>query len=143
MTDTLPAGSVMILRLEGAVAALGALAVFAATGEDWRLAVICFFVPDLSMLGYLFGTRAGAAGYNAAHTYLGPAAIAAIGAATSSSLTVSMAAIWVMHIGFDRMLGYGLKSQAGFRSTHLGSIGRAPQADRPGAGPSSANRILM
>lgn len=131
MTETFPAGSMTILRLEGAAAALAALTLFAVTGEDWRLAVICFFVPDLSVLGYVFGSRTGAASYNAAHTYLGPAALGAIGLATSSSLTVSMAAIWVMHIGVDRMLGYGLKSHAGFRSTHLGSIGRAPQTNRP------------
>jgi len=132
MPETLPASSLLILRLEGAAAALAALGLFAVTGEDWRLVVVWFLVPDLSMLGYVFGSRTGAASYNAAHTYLGPAALGLIGLAASSSLTVAMAAIWTMHIGVDRMLGYGLKSRAGFRSTHLGSIGRAPQNETNG-----------
>lgn len=34
------------------------------------------------------------------------------------------AAIWLGHIGFDRLLGYGLKHAHGFRFTHLGLIGR-------------------
>lgn len=32
--------------------------------------------------------------------------------------------IWTAHIGFDRMMGYGLKYSAGFGFTHLGVIGR-------------------
>ena len=39
--------------------------------------------------------------------------------------------IWCAHIGFDRALGYGLKSAAGFEFTHLGRIGRG--ARRTGA----------
>lgn len=31
--------------------------------------------------------------------------------------------LWVAHAGFDRMLGYGLKSPEGFTVTHLGTIG--------------------
>lgn len=131
MTERLRTEPVLLLRLEGAAAALAALALFTIIGADWRLAVICFLLPDLAMLGYVFGSRIGAVAYNAAHTYLGPAALGMIGWAASSSPTVALAAIWTMHIGVDRMLGYGLKSHAGFRSTHLGSIGRAPQTNRP------------
>lgn len=32
--------------------------------------------------------------------------------------------IWTAHIGFDRMMGYGLKYSASFGFTHLGVIGR-------------------
>ena len=35
-----------------------------------------------------------------------------------------LAAIWVAHIGFDRVLGYGLKFEAGFGETHLGRVGK-------------------
>jgi Domain of unknown function (DUF4260) len=31
----------------------------------------------------------------------------------------------IAHIGFDRMLGYGLKYASGFGDTHLSRIGRA------------------
>jgi hypothetical protein len=30
--------------------------------------------------------------------------------------------IWVAHIGFDRLLGYGLKYETGFKDTHLGKV---------------------
>jgi hypothetical protein len=33
---------------------------------------------------------------------------------------VAVAAVWVGHIGADRLLGYGLKFESGFRDTHLG-----------------------
>ena len=39
-------------------------------------------------------------------------------------LAGTLALIWFAHIGFDRMLGYGLKHGAGFRFTHLGRIGK-------------------
>ena len=32
--------------------------------------------------------------------------------------------LWVAHVGFDRMMGYGLKESSGFNDTHLGRIGR-------------------
>jgi hypothetical protein len=46
------------------------------------------------------------------------------GLALASPLVLSIAMIWLAHIGIDRALGYGLKYQAGFAFTHLGRIGR-------------------
>ena len=40
-------------------------------------------------------------------------------------LAFGLAAIWAAHIGFDRLLGYGLKLETGFEQTHLGPIGKA------------------
>jgi len=37
---------------------------------------------------------------------------------------LGLAAVWAAHIGFDRMLGYGLKDTTVFGDTHLGR-GRA------------------
>ena len=42
----------------------------------------------------------------------------------NSPLTLSIAMIWLAHIGIDRALGYGLKYSAGFGFTHLGRIGK-------------------
>jgi hypothetical protein len=42
--------------------------------------------------------------------------------------------IWCAHIGFDRALGYGLKSPEGFRFTHLGKIGRDQPPQPPSQG---------
>ena len=47
----------------------------------------------------------------------------------ASTLVLSIAMIWLAHIGIDRALGYGLKYFDGFAFTHLGRIGKG--ATRP------------
>jgi len=114
----------LLLRLEGmALFLLGTWAFFE-TGLTWWLYALLFFSPDLSFAGYAAGPRAGAAIYNAAHTLLGPAALLGAGLALEAPLLLGLAAIWAAHIGFDRMLGYGLKYATAFSDTHLGRIGR-------------------
>jgi hypothetical protein len=55
---------------------------------------------------------------------MAPVALMTAGFALSSPLVLSIAMIWLAHIGIDRALGYGLKYSAGFAFTHLGRIGR-------------------
>jgi len=62
--------------------------------------------------------------YNAAHSYLAPMALMVTGFAASEPLILSIAMIWLAHIGIDRALGYGLKYSTGFGFTHLGRIGK-------------------
>ncbi|MFO0552179.1 MAG: DUF4260 domain-containing protein [Polyangiaceae bacterium] len=111
------------LRLEGAALFTVAVALFHALGGGWALFAVLFLVPDVSMVGYLVGARFGAALYNAGHSLLGPLALGALGFALVGvgSPLILVAAIWVAHVGFDRMLGYGLKYSTGFRETHLSS----------------------
>jgi len=115
----------LILRLEAAAVMAASLAAYAKLGEGWLLFAVLFLVPDLSMLGYLGGRKLGAAAYNAAHSYLGPAALGAAGLLQSQPLLVAVALIWIAHIGFDRVLGYGLKYTSAFGHTHLGAQGKA------------------
>jgi hypothetical protein len=110
----------MILRLEGALAMTVAAIAYSRFGQGWIEFAALFLVPDLSMLGYLAGRRIGAAAYNAGHSYLAPAALGAVGLAGHLPMLVGAALIWVAHIGFDRLLGYGLKYGSGFGDTHLG-----------------------
>jgi Domain of unknown function (DUF4260) len=84
---------------------------------------ILFLVPDLSFLTYLGGPRVGAFCYNVMHTYVLPLALA--GALYLAGRPLSFPLIWIAHVGFDRMLGYGLKYDAGFAFTHLGRLGKA------------------
>ena len=84
--------------------------------------------PDLSFLAYLSDSRFGAMVYNAAHSYMAPMTLMTLGFGFASPLTLSIALIWLAHIGFDRALGYGLKYSAGFNFTHLGRIGRQKDA---------------
>jgi hypothetical protein len=83
-----------------------------------------FLVPDLSFAAYLAGPQTGAVIYNTAHSYLLPVALMTVGFALPEPLILSIAMIWLAHIGIDRALGYGLKYEAGFGFTHLGRIGR-------------------
>lgn len=84
-----------------------------------------FLAPDFSFVGYLGGARTRAIAYNAAHTLIGPLLLATAGLLLPFYILTPLALIWVAHIGFDRLLGYGLKYAAGFGFTHLGRIGRA------------------
>lgn len=113
-----------LLRTEGAAVALAA-AVFAWNfGTSWWLAVLVLAAPDLGLLAYAFGPRIGAAVYNALHSYIGPAVLGALALVAGGGTVKVVVALWVIHIGFDRALGYGLKYPSGFGDTHLGRIGR-------------------
>ena len=114
----------LLLRLEGLALFILATGAFTYTGTSWWLFAVLFFSPDLSFAGYLAGPRLGAWAYNALHSTLGPAVLAGLGLFLDHSMLLGLAAIWAAHIGFDRMLGYGLKYTSGFNDTHLGRIGR-------------------
>lgn len=73
------------------------------------------------MLGYLAGRKAGAAIYNVGHIYLLPMALAGIGLLADMPIAISIGLIWIAHIGFDRLVGYGLKYDDAFKHTHLGT----------------------
>lgn len=114
----------LILRLEGLALFILATWAFAQTGQSWWLYAILFFSPDLSFMGYMAGPKVGAALYNAVHTTIGPAILAGLGLLVTSSVFLGLAALWAAHIGFDRLVGYGLKYATAFSDTHLGHIGR-------------------
>ena len=122
-TGTVTGGVRTLLRLEGLTLLAGMTVAYAVWGGSWWIFAILFLAPDLSFAGYLAGPRPGAIIYNAAHSYLAPMALMTAGFALASPLALSIATIWLAHIGFDRALGYGLKYSAGFGFTHLGRIG--------------------
>jgi hypothetical protein len=113
-----------VLRLEGLALFIGMTLLYWIWDGSWWIYAILFFVPDLSFAAYFGGPRTGALLYNAAHSYLAPMAMMTTGFATASPLVLSIAMIWLAHIGFDRALGYGLKYASGFGFTHLGRIGK-------------------
>ena len=75
--------------------------------------------PDLSAVGYLAGPRVGAGSYNAADTYALPVILATAGWLAGAELAIQVGLIWIVHIGVDRALGYGLKYPTDFKDTHL------------------------
>jgi len=123
-TGHVTGGVKILLRLEGLALFAGMVALYAVHGGSWAVFALLFLAPDLSFIAYLAGARAGAIVYNAAHSSLAPVAALALGFGLASPLSLSVAMIWLAHIGIDRALGYGLKYSAGFGFTHLGRIGR-------------------
>jgi hypothetical protein len=113
-----------LLRLEGLTLFAGMTLLYAVWGGSWWIYAILFLVPDISFGAYLAGPRVGAVVYNAAHSYMAPMALMVTGFAMTQPLILSIAMIWLAHIGIDRALGYGLKYSAGFAFTHLGRIGK-------------------
>src|ERR1700704_2531960 len=116
-----------LLRLEGLTLFAGMTLLYGVWDGSWWVYAILFLAPDLSFLGYLAGPRVGAVVYNAAHSYMAPVTLMVTGFALAAPLVLSIAMIWMAHIGIDRALGYGLKYSKGFACTHLGRIGRLPE----------------
>lgn len=112
------------LRLEGLTVLVAAVLAYGRLDGGWLRFALLFLVPDLSMLAYLAGPRIGAAAYNALHSYVGPLLLGIAGVLGGASDAVALALVWIAHIGFDRVLGYGLKYPTAFQRTHLGTIGR-------------------
>src|SRR5579864_1561816 len=123
MRGAVSGGVRVTLRLEGLTLFAGMTLLYALWGGPWWLYAVLFLAPDLSFLGYLVGPRIGASIYNAAHSTIAPMALMAAGFGFTPPLMISVAMIWLAHIGIDRALGYGLKYSAGFGFTHLGRIG--------------------
>jgi hypothetical protein len=123
-TGAVSGGLRTLLRLEGLALFAGMTLLYAVWGGSWWVYAILFLVPDLSFAAYLAGSRFGSVIYNAAHSYLAPVALNVAGFATDEPLILSIAMIWLAHIGIDRALGYGLKYSTGFGFTHLGRIGK-------------------
>jgi hypothetical protein len=123
-TGAATGGVRILLRLEGLALFIGMTLLYGIWDGSWWVYVILFLVPDISFAAYLAGPKFGALVYNAAHSYLGPMALMTTGFASGEPLTLSIAMIWLAHIGIDRALGFGLKYEAGFAFTHLGRIGK-------------------
>src|ERR1700736_1601660 len=115
---------IALQRLEGGILLALSLLLYWRKGTSWWLYVLLILAPDLFMLGYLRGPRAGAAIYNLGHSWLLPGLIGIVGVLASVSADLPIALIWFGHIGVDRLLGYGLKFPTSFQDTHLGRIGR-------------------
>lgn len=117
-----------LLQLEGMAMLIVSAWLYSRTGVDWVWFVALFLAPDLFMLGYLAGRRVGAVLYNFSHSYVPVLAVLTCGLVLDHTYMQAVGLIWGAHIGFDRMLGYGLKYGKGFGFTHLGLKGKAKAA---------------
>ena len=117
------------LRFEGAAVLAACLLLYRYEHASWLRFALFFLAPDLAMLAYFAGARAGATAYNLAHNYVLPLLLLMVAVLTAHHAAAAYALIWAAHIGLDRMLGYGLKYPSSFGETHLGRIGKLKAAD--------------
>lgn len=110
-----------LLRAEGAAIFLASLVFYDLRGYSWWLFLILFLVPDLSMLGYLRSPGVGTWIYNLVHTEIAPILLGLSGLLFVRGV-LAYSLIWLAHIGFDRMLGFGLKYPTRFNDTHLARV---------------------
>jgi Domain of unknown function (DUF4260) len=108
-----------LLQLEGAAILCLALYFYFSSHFSWRMFALLFLAPDLSMLGYLLNAKWGASIYNFVHTLTLPILLLTLAPLFPARQCFPFALIWLAHIGFDRLLGYGLKYPTFFKDTHL------------------------
>lgn len=102
---------------------LACIVVFGTLDVSWWWFPALLLAPDIAMLGYVFGPRAGAVAYNTVHHRAVAVSVGVVGLLVAMPALQLAGLVMFAHISMDRMLGYGLKTFDGFRSTHLGSIG--------------------
>jgi len=114
----------LTLKIEYAAFLLLGIMAFAQTGLSWWWFAGLFFLPDVSILGYLAGPKAGSYFYNLFH-HFGIAVLCYAAGIYSEMLHLEVAGIILFsHAAFDRIMGYGLKYPDHFKHSHLGKIGK-------------------
>ncbi len=111
-----------LLRSEELAMFGASLFAFSSTSFAWWWFLVLILAPDIGMIGYLKGPRAGAFSYNLFH-HKGIAVLLYLGGIYAAMPWLELAGIILFgHASMDRILGYGLKYSKGFDHTHLGRI---------------------
>lgn len=112
-----------LLKLEEAGQFILSIILFNQLDYTWWVFPACIFLPDLSMIGYLFNTKSGAILYNIFHHKFVAVFVLVLGYWTNNNQLILAGIILFGHSAMDRILGYGLKFNDDFKHTHLGWIG--------------------
>lgn len=119
----------LTLKLEELAQFAVCLATLIMHGVPWWMYVLLAIGPDISMLGYVAGPRAGGFTYNLFHHKGVALLIAAVGAAGWVPGALVAGVVLYGHSCLDRLFGFGLKYGDSFHNTHLGWIGRPKAGD--------------
>jgi Domain of unknown function (DUF4260) len=110
----------VLLALEGAAIGIAAISAYWMLSGPALLFALLILAPDIAMLGYFAGPRAGSVIYNAVHHLALPVlALCAGWIFAAPPLLMHVLLIWIAHIGMDRAVGYGLKYPTAFKETHM------------------------
>ncbi|MDT0605808.1 DUF4260 domain-containing protein [Croceitalea rosinachiae] len=112
------------IRLEEFMLLLLGFFLFMEMDFEWWLFFALLIVPDIGMLGYLGGNKIGAFLYNLFHHRGLAIFLLLVGKSFLNLPWLELIGIIMFsHIAMDRVFGYGLKYDKGFKYTHLGEIG--------------------
>lgn len=112
-----------LLKFEDLGTFLLSIFLFGQLDFAWWLYPALLLLPDLSMLGYLLGPKAGAITYNFFHHKLLGMTGWMLGMWLNWPVLALTGLILFGHAAMDRLFGYGLKYPNSFYNTHLGWIG--------------------
>ena len=113
-----------VIKLEELGLFIFGIYLFSFLNYQWWWFPVLILVPDLSMVGYAINTKAGAFLYNLFHHRGVAVLVYILGCYLKIEIVQLMGIILFSHAAMDRILGYGLKYETGFKYTHLGEIGK-------------------
>jgi uncharacterized protein DUF4260 len=113
-----------LIKIEELLLALLSFYLFLALDYAWWWFPILILTPDLSMLGYVLGPKAGAWTYNLAHHKGLAIVLFILGSTLQMQWLQLVGLIMLSHSSLDRVFEYGLKYADSFQHTHLRRIGR-------------------
>ncbi len=113
-----------LLKLEELMMFVLGIFMFGLLGYQWWWFLVLLLLPDIGMVGYLFGNKVGAISYNIFHHKGLAILLYFVGMYFSFPIVQLAGIILFSHASLDRALGYGLKYETGFKYTHLGEIGK-------------------
>lgn len=115
----------ILLKMEEILMFSLGIFLFSLLDYAWWWFLVLILTPDIGMVGYLFGNKVGAVTYNLFHHRGVAIALYLLGSYLSLPLWQLAGIILFSHSAMDRIFGYGLKYNKGFKFTHLGEIGNA------------------
>ena len=111
-----------LINLEEAAQFALSILLFAKLPFAWWIYPSLLLLPDLSMIGYAVNNTVGAFTYNLGHHKGTAILIGTAGLILGNSYLLLTGIILFGHSAMDRMMGYGLKYNKGFKFTHLGEL---------------------
>ena len=113
-----------VIKLEEVGLFILGIYLFSLLDYQWWWFLVLILAPDFSMLGYAFNNKTGAFMYNIFHHRGIAVLIYLTGCYLKLASLQLVGVILFSHSAMDRMFGYGLKYEQGFKYTHLGEIGK-------------------
>lgn len=112
--------SIALRRMEAFTVFCLGVFLYHKTGYSWTTFALLFFLPDAGAIGYVKSHKLGSSLYNLTHWIIWPLMLGTIGLLTDHNIAKMVAIIWITHVMFDRMLGWGFKTGGSFYETAMG-----------------------